>query len=91
MLDAYYNDSYWKNYIDLYNRFWNNGEYQQLLLNDLQNNIDVAKVIYGIFEDDSLEWINTEIPALGNLKPKNCLEDENLLKRLKTLLTRMSR
>jgi hypothetical protein len=92
MLEEYYNDDLWKKYISLYSSFWNNTDYQLKLLDDLNNNIDLAMVIYGIFEDDSHIWINKKIPALGKeLSPVNCLEKDYLLKRLKTLLTRISR
>ncbi len=91
MLEEYYNHMHWENFVKLYNSYWENTDYQISLLNSLNGNIDIATVIYGIFELDSHEWINNNIPALENLTPKNCIESDVLLRRLKCCLTRIPR
>lgn len=91
MLEEYYDNNHWEEYVKLYESFWIESEYQKRLLSSLNGKIDIAKVIYGILEEDSQKWIEKIIPALGNIKPINCIDDEILSKRLKTMLTRMSR
>ena len=91
MLEEYYENNLWEDYVKLYESFWIDSEYQKILLNSLNNKIDIAKVIYGILEKDSHRWIEKIIPTLGNIRPIDCIDDEILSKRLKTMLTRMSR
>ena len=91
MLEKHYDDNLWKDYVKLYESFWIDSEYQKKLLKNLNDKIDIAKVIYGILEEGSLGWIEKTIPALGNIKPIDCIDNEILSKRLKTMLTRMSR
>ena len=91
MIEEHFDNSLWENYIKLYESFWVNSEYQKTLLKSLNNKVDIAQVIYGILEMESHIWIEKIIPALGNMKPINCIDDEILFKRLKTMLTRMSR
>lgn len=91
MLEKYYDDNLWKDYVKLYESFWIDSEYQKKLLENLNDKIDIAKVIYGILEEESLRWIEKIIPALGNIKPIDCIDNEILSRRLKTMLTRMSR
>lgn len=91
MLEKYYDANLWEDYVKLYESFWTDSEYQKKLLESLKGKIDIAKVIYGILEEESYGWIEKEIPALGNIKPIDCIDNEILLNRLKTMLTRMSR
>ena len=61
------------------------------LVSELENDIELANVIYEGFESESLKWINEKIPALDNLTPKECLINSNLKNRLKECLMRMPR
>ncbi len=84
----YKGDDDWKDYVEFYSKIWNTCNYKDLLLSELGNDLNLAQVVYGILEDESLVWINCNIPALDNLKPVECIDDENLKKRLKVVLTR---
>ena len=53
----------------------------------LDNHEDIAIVICGFFGTESgLRWIKEKIPVLEYLRPIDCLDNEILLKRLKTAL-----
>lgn len=84
----YKGDDYWKDYVEFYSKIWNTCNHKELLLSILGNDLNLAQVVYGILKDESLNWINNNVPALDNLKPAECINDENLKKRLKVVLTR---
>lgn len=91
-LEEYYDKSGksgWKNMVELANKKWTCSPYQQKLLNELENHVDIAKVIYARLGKSSLEWINQSIPALENLSPRECISHPQLIKRLKEALMRM--
>ncbi len=64
-------------------------EIQNDLLNELNNEVKIARVIGGLLNDEALDWCSQEIKTLDNLIPKDCLLDESLRRRLKTVLMRM--
>ena len=78
----------WIEYSKNFGDDWNESEFQKELLVMLGNKIDLAKVIYYHCTELSIKWINSKIPALDNLKPVECLKDDELTKRLKVCLMR---
>jgi hypothetical protein len=88
-LEQYYKgDKGWKEYSNNFGNDWIESEFQSELLKQLENKIDLAKVIYYHCSEFSIKWINSKIPALDNLKPVECLKDVELIKRLKVCLMR---
>ncbi|PKV51538.1 uncharacterized protein DUF2384 [Aquimarina sp. MAR_2010_214] len=79
----------WLDFLSNFNEEWKSSEFQKSLLNKLNNQIDIAKVIYFHIGENSLEWINKKIPALDNLTPLECLKTEKTTNRLKECLMRM--
>ena len=59
------------------------------LLNLLNNDIKLVNVIEGIVGNSSIMWIKRNIPALNNMKPIDCINNDFLLIRLKECLLRM--
>lgn len=59
------------------------------LLKYLNNNFELTTVIFFRRGKHSIEWLNSNIPALDNLKPIECLKNEKLILRLKECLLRM--
>ena len=78
----------WIKYSNSFNEFWTNTDFQLKLLQKCNGRLDIAKVIFFHLREDSLKWMNSSIPALGNLTPLKCLKDENLRNKLKTCLFR---
>lgn len=89
-LENYYSgDENWLFFSSLYEEFWIDNDISKLLLKKMNNNLDIAYVIYGKFKDRSIFILNQKIPALNNLSIIDCLEEERLIKRLKECLMRM--
>ena len=77
----------WKNFVKGYKGIKTNNTNE--LLNLLNHNIELTNVIEGIVGENSINWIHRNIPALNNLRPIDCTNNEKLLKRLKECLLRM--
>ena len=89
-LEQYYNgQKSWLEFSSNFNDEWKSSEFQKSLLNKLNNQIDIARVIYFHIGENSLEWLNKKIPALNNLTPLECLKTEKTTNRLKVCLMRM--
>jgi hypothetical protein len=88
-LEKYFSKSDWENLVSLYSEKSFDCEVQKEFVDTLQGNKDLAIVIWGNMNQSAYDWINKKIPALDNIKPKDCLNDETLLKRLKVCLLRM--
>jgi len=89
-LEQYYNgQKNWLEFSSNFNEEWKSSEFQKTLLSKLNNQIDIASVVYFHIEEHSLEWINKKIPALSNLTPLECLKTEETTNRLKVCLMRM--
>jgi hypothetical protein len=58
-------------------------------LQNLNQNLDLAVVIYSKLGKYGFKWIENKVPALGGLTPQECLKSENLIIRLKECLLRM--
>jgi len=91
-LEQYFNKNSkiaWDNIVNWAEIYWSETESQKLLLRDLDNRSDIAKVVFAKLGDESLDWIGRKIPALDNLSPKDCLNTPEGIKRLKEGLLRM--
>ncbi len=90
-LEIYYSgDDDWNEWVDMCKKdFWTNSEYQNTLLQKLNEKLDLAVVIYGRLEKESIDWIDKKVPALGYLTPLECLKSKNLILRLRECLMRM--
>ena len=55
---------------------------------ELNNQIDIGRVVHYHNLEYSIEWINSKIPALDNLTPLECMENNELTLRLKVCLMR---
>lgn len=62
---------------------------QKSLFEILINNEDIAFVIYYKMLNSSVAWLSRKIPALDKLTPLECLENPELINRLKECLMRM--
>jgi len=89
-IEKYFNAEKWKKFSSIFKSKENNPKFIELV-NALENDIEIANVIYEEFESESLNWINEKIPALDNLTPKECLANSKLKNRLKECLMRMPR
>jgi hypothetical protein len=58
------------------------------LLRMVNNDAQLAGLIYYHLSDDWKAWMDSLIPALGGRKPKNCLKSKAGIKRLKSVLMR---
>ena len=67
---------------------WKGSHHQLDLLRQLNGQIDLAMVIDWLTNGGGLHWIQLPIPVLDDLKPLDCLNDDLLLKRLRTALMR---
>ncbi|MEL1241439.1 hypothetical protein [Flavobacterium flavipallidum] len=84
-LEKYYSEENWKGF----SKTFESVNAPKNLMMTLNNDEELAKVIFGILQNESFDWLNKNIPALDNLKPISCLENGHLSKRLKVCLTRM--
>jgi uncharacterized protein (DUF2384 family) len=69
--------------------YWQETQIQKDLLKKVENKIDLAIVIYGRVKNDCLDWVDRKIPALENLRPVDCLNNEFRTLRLRECLMRM--
>lgn len=86
-LELYFNQSVWDDFIATCKKYHKKPIPQELseLIRDKEIELAIEVSMVG----NSVEWVNSEIPALNNLRPIDCLEDETLLNRLKVCLLRM--
>ena len=85
----YAGDKKWKSYSDFYAEDYLDDN-ARLLSEKLDGYLDLAVVIYGKRGlKEGLWWIEREVPALEGVKPINCLNNPELLKRLRECLMRM--
>lgn len=80
----------WNTFAKHFSNLWDNTPEQKKLLVELENNMDIAKVIwYFIGSENALKWINEKVPALDNKSAVECLENDLLKTKLKRVLMRM--
>jgi len=70
---------------------WTECDFQDELIGQLSNNVDIAKVIYASVGAIALDWIKEPVSALEDLSPLECLKSSSKTVRLKTMLMRMPR
>lgn len=85
----YQGDESWNRFVN----FYSNRDYDQTLferlLASLNGEKDLAIVILGKFRNEKcLEWINSRPNVLDGVTAIECLDDEKLVKRLRTALMR---
>ena len=91
-LESYYpGDDDWHRFAILFVDEWSTCQFQNELLLAVNNDKEIAAVIYGSVWQNSLQWIDEPMPALNNRTPRQCIETEDGRKRLKTMLMRMPR
>jgi len=89
-LEHYYKgDKSWTKYSNIFGEDWTDSDFQKEILALVNNQIDLAKVIYYHNTEFSIKWLNSKVPALDNLTPLECLKDIELTKRLKVCLMRI--
>jgi hypothetical protein len=77
-LEKYFNENNW---VKFYEYFKNHKtKNTEKLLEKLNGNIELVEVIEGVVGDVAIEWIDRKIPALNNIKPIDCTNDEKLTK-----------
>ena len=91
MLEKFYKgDKYWNNFVSVFPKheeLLDDKKYLELY-NKLNMNQDLSVVIYELIgAENSINWINSNNPALDGLKPLDCL-NSCLLNRLRTMLMR---
>lgn len=93
MLEKYFREEDWIDYIE----FFEERKYKYDMLEDfekikkeLNNDRILAIIIWELIGSQSVDiWLHNSIDALGNKKPIDCINDANLLNRLKVLLMRL--
>lgn len=86
-LEKYYHEDHWQGMLKIANKYWENTP-EQLELLSIITDIEIAKVIWGRLIDNCFNWINKPLADLDYLRPIDCLNDDELKKRLKTVLIR---
>lgn len=89
-LEGFYSgDDRWERYVALYNKdyFDDNAKF---LASKLNGALDLAVVIYGKRGiKEGVWWIEQHVPMLDNLRPVDCLDDKQMIYRLRECLMRM--
>lgn len=88
MQEDYSTEESWLMYVSLFDNYWNKYEFQLELLAACNGHLDIAKVISYHLGDHSLKWMTSKVPALGDLTPLDCVNNDNLRDRLKVCLRR---
>lgn len=83
-----YTEENWIRYAELFQDQWDATELQLELLETCNGNVELARVIHFHLADNCIDWMHRKIPALDDMKPVDCLETEDLLKKLKGCLMR---
>jgi len=87
-LENYYaGDDAWEKFAKLCRNVETENTKELLAL--FNNDVKLVNVIEYRELHNSIYWTKSEIPALNNLRPIDCVNDEMLLKRLKECLLRM--
>jgi hypothetical protein len=89
--DYYENsDEWWSEFAKLGEKEFSNSEIKDQLLSELRYDSELAYVINYFIGERAFQWLDREgISTLGGLTPRQCLDSEFGLKRLKMLLLMM--
>ena len=91
-LENYYpGDANWHRFAILFVDEWSTCQFQNELLLAVDNDKEIAMVVYASVWQSALEWIDEPVPALGNITPGECMKTDNGRRRLRTMLMRMPR
>lgn len=89
-LEQYFDEEQWEAFIQAFPEPASSDDYH--LLCQIVKEKELAKVIWhSVGENQSIKWLDTGVPALDDLTPRECLENQVLIKRLKECLFRMPR
>lgn len=89
-LEAYYpGDPAWEAFVDVFAEEWKRCAFADELLSWCGGHRDIAMAVYGVMGEDARRWMETEIPALDELRPRECIASERLRKRLRSMLMRI--
>ncbi|MFA5983571.1 MAG: hypothetical protein WC782_06115 [Methylococcaceae bacterium] len=79
----------WQNFVLLVSKKWEEFPDKEKLLDEVNGNEEIAKVVAFRVGINFLNWLNSEIPALDKKSPKWCIQHPEDLNGLKELLLRM--
>jgi len=89
-LEMYYDDESWFEFIEQLNKQHKKSNMESILSDLLKGNHELAMAIYETLGLQSLDWMHQRNYSLFNIKPIECLGNDNLEKRLKVQLMRMN-
>ena len=78
----------WNDFVGYHTGVWDQCDFQQDLLLQVENKLDLAQVIYSHIGDYAITWMEEPVPALDGLTPVECLQ-AGREERLKSMLMRM--
>jgi len=89
-LEQYYaGDDVWKKFSDLFAKYKDLPEVRDIA-KALNGHLDLACTIYWVAGPKSAQkWISSNVPALDNIRPIDCTDNPELIKRLRECLMRM--
>jgi len=79
-------DDRFKNLARTYDTEWESCTFKQDLLDAVNNNLDIAIIIYGTLLDASMSWVSSSVPALDDLSPIQCMNSSSGIQKLKQVL-----
>ena len=65
--------AHWEDFVQLCKPEFANCTFKEKLISSCNGKEDVAWVVYYCTLDNSLNWMNSMVPALGNKTPRKCL------------------
>ncbi|SFL55904.1 hypothetical protein [Pseudomonas sp. NFACC46-3] len=87
--DEYVGDDGWRSFVRLYEEDYLDDS-ARTLAKAMDEHLDLAVVLYGKRGlEEGLWWMEQKVPALGDLRPTDCLKKPKLIKRLKMALMGM--
>ena len=89
-IEQYYpGDERWERFVNFYRKKLTDFTSISILSAKLDHHEDLSIVILGLMGDEnSISYIETKMDILEGLSPIECLQSENLIKRLKVALLR---
>ena len=87
-LEQFFSERSWTDFSAHYEQF-PDGAVPESLLKELDGDLALSKVVAGVVGETAEDWIRRAVPALGGLRPVDCLHEEPLRHRLQVCLERM--
>jgi hypothetical protein len=72
----YAGDEAWENYAAAWAEFWPKCRNKEALLQAVNSDLPLAQTVFGLFGEQSLEWLHGEVPALNGKTPVACLKSK---------------